>query len=187
MYTGYRSKARPRWMRIGALFSALLFTWMFLLWKPLAVMAQPPPKNTYRIAPLPPPAKPTPPPASLRQNLKPLTPDQVARLNAHRAPTAPPLTLLDEVGRLRQPGSTQQVEAWKQQLHAGAVQGEAAAKLHIWLGEWELAQNEQPEIALWHFGQASHLSRPSQVCYGLAGYDRAIALLYRGAYQQSAE
>ena len=40
--------------------------------------------------------------------------------------------------------------------------------LHFWLGEYELAHNEQPERAIWHFRQARHLLQRSDPHAGLA-------------------
>ncbi len=101
--------------------------------------------------------------------------------SAH-AELPPTLTLLDEVGQLAGSIPGGQVTAWKRQLHLANLPAAEAAKLHLWLGEYKLAQEEQPEQALWHFRQAQQLSKPSEVCYGLAAYDSAVALMYAGAY-----
>ncbi len=96
-------------------------------------------------------------------------------------------TLLDEVGRLQQPVLTAEVTSWKQELKTAHPAAERRAWLHLWLGEWELAQNEQPRQADWHFRQAQHLTNPRTRCFGLAAYDRAIAQFYEGAYGEAAD
>ena len=60
------------------------------------------------------------------------------------------------------------------------------AALHVRLGEWELAKSEDPPVAQWHFHQAQRLSSGQSQIYGLAGYDHAIAMFYRGAYGEAA-
>ncbi len=97
------------------------------------------------------------------------------------------LSLLDEVGRLNQDVSTSQVAAWKQQLHSAHLPASQAAKLHLWLGEYRLAHDQEPEQALWHFQQVQKRSHRSSYLYGLAAYDTATTLFYEGAYQQAAD
>ena len=48
-----------------------------------------------------------------------------------------------------------------------------------------LAHDEQPEQALWHFGQVQKQCPPASPLYGLARYDSAIAAYYEGAYAQA--
>ena len=98
-----------------------------------------------------------------------------------------PQTLLDEVGRLSHSVSLVEVASWKQEVKSARPAAERAAWLHLWLGEWELAQNEQPEQACWHFRMAQHLTSSRNRCYGLAAYDSAISLFYEGAYEASSD
>ena len=105
---------------------------------------------------------------------------------AHRFVKPAPLTLLDEVGRLDQPLDAGKVAEWKRQLHRPRLLSSAqTAKLHLWLGEYLLAHDEQPEAAEWHFEQAQKMSKRTQAVYGVAAYDKAIAAFYEGAYNQA--
>jgi len=117
-----------------------------------------------------------------------------AKAAAAAPPVRPPLsaqslpqTLLDEVGRLQQPVPAAQVAAWKRELKASRPAAERGAWLHLWLGEWELARNEQPRQADWHFRQAQRLTNPHDRCSGLAAYDRAIGQFYEGAYGEASD
>ncbi len=94
------------------------------------------------------------------------------------------LTLLDEVGHLEHPVLLPQVQAWNRALMAYPAPAQAAL-LHLWLGEWQLASNEQPETAQRHFHEArARLPRADRL-YGLASYDTAVALFKEGAYADS--
>jgi len=97
-----------------------------------------------------------------------------------RAPRPAPVTLLNELGRLARPVSSSELAAWKAQLHHGHLPADQAAKLHIRLGEYELAANEQPGTAIWQFGRVS--KRAPARLRGLAKYDTAVAGYYQGAY-----
>lgn len=87
-------------------------------------------------------------------------------------------TLLDEVGRLTRPVHDSEIAAWKHDLKATDAPAEYAAKLHVLLGEVELARNEQPDRARWNFREAQRLSTKDASNYGLACYDDALALFY---------
>ena len=104
--------------------------------------------------------------------------------NSARPPVrAERLTLLDEVGRLASPVAPDKVAGWKRLLHQPKkLAATDAAKLHVLVGEVTLAQDENPEQALWHFAQARKLSRAQDEAHGLAVYDSAIAHFYQGAY-----
>lgn len=128
-----------------------------------------------------------PPPASLRENLRPLTRAQVARLKAgkHALP-ANLLSLLDEVGRLNRFVSDSQFASWQQQIKALALKPAAAARLRLKLGEVELAKYQQPERAIAQFEKVQKLAGAKSQFGGLARYNAAVALFYEGAYQPSA-
>ena len=108
-----------------------------------------------------------------------------------------PETLLDEVGRPAHSLPSAQAHAWRQELKAPGLTRKRAAELHLWLGEWELAQNQQPERARLHFRQVrawAHqvAGQPGEQAwakrlYGLAAYDSAVALYYEGAYQEATD
>ena len=132
-----------------------------------------------------------PPPLPLspsRYSLKPPdVPPDVRQSQDRPQAQAAPLTLLDEVGRLRQPVPAAEVAGWKREIKTTHPAADRAAHLHIWLGEWELANNEQPVQARWHFRQARLLTKPGNTLYNLAAYDSALGLAFAGAYQEASE
>lgn len=108
--------------------------------------------------------------------------NNVAQASPHMAG----ISLLDEVGRLASPVDAAKVAEWKHLLHQPKnLASSQAARLHLWLGEYALAQDENPEQALWHFGQAQKLSNAKDAVHGLAAYDSAVATFYEGAYAQA--
>jgi hypothetical protein len=106
-----------------------------------------------------------------------------------------PQTMLDEAGEYHSGAMPVQVGLWRDELHrlvspSSIPQQDSpaairAAQLHVWLGEFALGHDEQPEEAIWHFRQAAHLCTPYNPIYGLAKYDFAITLYYRGAYEDA--
>ncbi len=116
---------------------------------------------------------------------------------APRRPAVPSESLLDEVGRSAHGLPYAQAMAWGREIKAPGLTSKRAAELHLWLGEWELAQNQQPERARRHFRQAriwAHQAagQPAEKewakrLYGLATYDSAVALYYEGAYQEATD
>ena len=98
---------------------------------------------------------------------------------------APTQTLLDEAGRPLSRIPDVQALSWRAEL-AGQPAPRRAALLHLWLGEWQLGQNQQPETARTHFRQAQHLLPYTDRLYGLAAYDSAVSLFYQGAYEEAA-
>jgi RHS repeat-associated protein len=101
-------------------------------------------------------------------------------------PTTPlTQTRLDEVGRSQSRITTAEALTWKTEL-ATHPAPKRAALLHIWLGEWQLGQNQEPATAQSHFRQAQRLLPYTDKLYGLAAYDSAIALFYEGAFTDAA-
>jgi hypothetical protein len=96
-------------------------------------------------------------------------------------------TLLNEVGKLAQTVPEGQFVNWKQTLRSPRPANGAAVWLHLRVGEYELAHNEQPERARWHFQQAQQHAQVSTPDYGLAAYDTAVALFYSGRYAEAAD
>lgn len=96
-----------------------------------------------------------------------------------------PITLLDQVGLLTRPVPAAQVASWYAEKGVGHVAPARAALLNLWMGEWELAHNQHPQVARPLFRQARILSRRSDSLYGLASYDDAIALFYEGDYAEA--
>lgn len=97
-----------------------------------------------------------------------------------------PETMLDEVGRLAQVIPAAQPRAWKREL-AAHPPAHRAALLHIHLGEWQMAANEQPGMARTHFQQAQALLPRTDALRGLAAYDDALALAYEGAFEAASQ
>lgn len=134
-----------------------------------------------------------------------------ASLVAALPPVPVSLSLLDEVGLQARPVSDAQVYAWKQEVKQPDADTKRLAWLHLWLGEYEMAHNQHPKLARWHFRAAICLDRmaaPSNLSIsvrtgaknflpfssqsgaspsGLATYDAAVALFYEGAYADAGE
>jgi RHS repeat-associated protein len=136
--------------------------------------------------------------------LSPRTPAPPQHLNAGLSQAG--LTLLDEVGRLARRVTPAEVTGWKQELyrleHAPRQSVRASerkerrngvhararkAQLHLWLGEYALAHEEDPQQALWHFRQVQRLCGRKDPLHGLAAYDSVIVRFYQGAYGEAAE
>ena len=100
--------------------------------------------------------------------------------------TVPPLptfgTLLDNGGNLGRPISQTMVRQWLHTLHDNHSTRTQAAQAQVWLGEYLLAHDEQPEQARQHFRQAQRFLPIAHPLCGLAAYDSALALYYEGAY-----
>jgi len=168
---------RPPCLRVFALSLALACAWSFA-GAGVALAAAPAPKTLKVKRPAlrmlhdsyPPPAFRAPAPA----------PTAGAPATRFASPT-----LLDEVGHLARPVDAAQVSGWKQELRSSRPASARAATLHLWLGEWELAQNEQPETALRHFHEARARLAHADRLYGLVSYDTAVALFKEGAYADS--
>ncbi|MES2462005.1 MAG: RHS repeat-associated core domain-containing protein [Armatimonadota bacterium] len=103
-----------------------------------------------------------------------------------KVPDSSNRSLLDEVGHLAESVSGTQIAAWKAELHAGKAPGLQAARLHLRLGEWELAGHEEPGAALYHFRTAAHLAPVTSPQHGLALYEIAVTHFRQGAYRQAA-
>jgi len=178
-----RSYHKPiaRWARRGALVTAALFAWSFGLSAPTQALA-------YQLS-------------AMRQGdtKKPArSPSKLSSkpwlMHIARPSTTSPLrpypasvTLLDELGRLRCAVSGKEVAAWKSESRKSSLRSQRAALVHIWLGEWELAANQEPEQAFVHFQRALHLTERKDRLHGLAAYDSAIALEFEGAYSQATD
>ncbi len=97
--------------------------------------------------------------------------------------SSPPfLSLLDIGGRLREPLSRKTVRVWQAEANAQTTSPLRRAQRWVWLGEWELAEKQEPKKALALFEKARCLSRPPEVVYGVARFDTALTLLQSGHY-----
>ena len=102
--------------------------------------------------------------------------------NTAARPTLMVSTQLNNAGQMASVLPLSQIKAWSRELTAGHPAPARAAWLHVWLGEWQLAHNQQPETAVKHFQAAQRLCKSSDPIYGLAAYDRAFAFFDEGAY-----
>jgi RHS repeat-associated protein len=179
---GSPTAPRNTLVRLACLSLSALLTWTVALAPPLQAWAQQPGHPAQKPAPIPP--KPHDDPAWHTINY------HAVPVSDHpQAPNVRPktLTLLDEVGRLERPVTTAQAQAWRQELNHRPLANARAAKLHLWLGEYLLAHDQEPEQAIAQFDKAAQLGRPSDHEYNLPAYDIATALYYEGAYQESAD
>jgi hypothetical protein len=101
------------------------------------------------------------------------------------APKSSAETLLNEVGELSAPLPAGQAEGWKQELKQGKAIADRTALLHLWIGEWELAERDEPVKAGWHFRRAMQLAGVKQPVHGLAAYNAAMGLFYEGRYEKA--
>ena len=105
-------------------------------------------------------------------------------------PTTQRASLINEVGHLLRPVTPIEANAWKVDLHLGRKGVVDSAQEMLWLGEYQLAHDQQPESAIDHFNDVCRLasslpaassSRAADLA-GHAKYDSALALFYSGAY-----
>ena len=96
------------------------------------------------------------------------------------------VSLLTDVCKLAREVPPAEVARWKRLLqHPAHLSAGRAARLHLWLGEIEIARNREPERAIEQFRQAMRLARRTDPVYGCAAYDRAFTLYMHGAYALS--
>ena len=186
--TLFSRSATPRWLRTACATTAMSFTWTFILSTPIIALAQGPAKQTKpsAIKPLAPwkPGKRIPPPASLKQNLTPLTNAQALKLNSRHSISSS-VSLFDNAGHLAKSIAPAQLSQWKSALKT-ARSSEEKARLHLWLGEAALSQ-DSTEPAKAEFAQAMRLVKHSNPIYGVAKLDTAHALYINGRYQETAD
>jgi hypothetical protein len=193
----YMSSFRRTRIRRGiAWVNAIAFTSSFVLTSPLQGLAQSGPARRAVSAPRPAHmAKVLPPPKSLRENLRPLTAEQIRYRTAHPAPAHVIPTVLDEAGRLARNVPETEAAQWRASLHQPGATSYAASVTNIRLGEYQLAHDENPEGALWHFRAASSLAVSAlhrqgprvewQTVKSLAAYDTALTHLLQGRYAEA--
>lgn len=168
--------------------TTFLFSWTTLAALPVIALAQA--KQTHRTAHRETELKPIPLPQPPVHLTVPTFPHQALDLAKPSASIPMPpssWSLLDEVGRLPKPLAPEQIAQWKSTVHNRNQHSTETARAHIRLGEWELAANQEPDRAIWHFRQAQKLALRSASEFGLATYDTALALYYAGAYSPAAE
>jgi RHS repeat-associated protein len=92
------------------------------------------------------------------------------------------LSLLNVDGQFAHEPALYEVDAWKRELHQGTSVSSRRAWLHIWVGEYELARNENPAQARWHFNRAKGLVPRNHDAYGLAAFDAALSIQFQADY-----
>ncbi|MGI8922788.1 MAG: RHS repeat-associated core domain-containing protein [Fimbriimonadales bacterium] len=93
-------------------------------------------------------------------------------------------TLLDEVGKIHDHPDARNRSKWRSEL-LSQPGSDRSALLQIWLGELDLAVDEEPLKAIERFREAAKLAGDNFELKGLAAYDTAIALFYAGEYGNS--
>jgi hypothetical protein len=102
-------------------------------------------------------------------------------------PPLGPRSLLDEVGRLGEPVPDSDAAGWRSDLSRRQSESPLVDQEHIWLGEYLLAHDEQPELAEAQFQNVISARSGSASARGLAQFDSAMAEFYRGAYRDAAD
>jgi len=112
-----------------------------------------------------------------------------AATHKYRVPAASSTTILDEVGKLAVHVSNSLLSDWRSQTSpsARAASPSKAAEAYVHIGEWELAAEHNPKLALKQFHLARELADNKSATYGLAAYDTAVAHFYEGAYSESVD
>lgn len=124
--------------------------------------------------------------AEVRQDDVPFTPPGPAGVPYEKLL---PGSLLDEAGHLRSAVLPKEFEAWKAELKKRSLEKKdpaRAALLRLWVGEYELAVNEEPVKAREQFKKAQSLADRKDRLYGWARYAEAIALFYDSRYDEAA-
>src|SRR5688500_6894164 len=104
------------------------------------------------------------------------------------APAAEAGTLLDEVGRLSRRVEASEASNWKRELQGKRLKLERLARLHLWLGEYKLAHEQDPAGAYWHFRTINRMPGKSPELARLKGravLDIAIGRFKQGAYEEA--
>ena len=165
----------PRRVRYVAGLCALCFTGTFVLALPARVLSDEAALNRIQLAK--PPAQPVhfpiptrrfiPPPKSLRENLRPLTPQEAHKLQSavRTRSVSHNISLLNNIGRLQAGLSQDRIAQWQSRLRPNAnpqLTALQAARLQLAFGEARLAKDEEPLDAIAHFKAAIHFARAVQ-------------------------
>ncbi len=97
----------------------------------------------------------------------------------------PKLTMLDEVGRIPSGMSPAHRRSWVDQIHTGVSGAAGRARLHVLIGEYDMAVRHEPAAAAERFAMASRIAPAASREYGLARYDLALATFYEGSYREA--
>ena len=96
-------------------------------------------------------------------------------------------TLMTDVALFKRPVSATQVQGWKIDAASILSTPHRKAWCHVWLGEYALVKNQDPEEAIDEFQSAARVQGASANTLGLAAYDTSLALYYEGAYGEAAK
>ena len=96
-------------------------------------------------------------------------------------------SLLDVGGQFSRKIFIGEMLGWKRELHTATVSLNRQARLHVWLGEYALTQDENPWQARWHFRKAQSLVSRGNAAYGLAAQDTALSFLRQSDFPRAAD
>jgi len=178
----------PRWMRVSSQLMSGIFAWNVLVTVPLqahALESQTHPsvslKKSLRIVST---IKPTHLPNRLSLPADCLIPLPVMASSAKQARLTS-LSLLNDTGRMARAVSTSQVSTWRTELAANTLSRRGIALRHLWIGEWQMAHEENLIGAQSHFDTAAHMTAVKDKVHGLAVYDTAVDLMLAGCYEKA--
>ena len=104
------------------------------------------------------------------------------------------VSVIDEIGRLSRPIADSYPTTWRQQLEKApaeskwtASQRDYYAQRHLWLGQYELAVQKHPQLAIREFRTAYHMTDARDEIDGTALYDEALSVYYEHNFVQSVE
>jgi len=178
----------PRWLRVSSQLMSGIFAWNVLLAVPLQAHAQD--VQTQKSAPVKPYAgikstiKPSHLPNRLSLPADCLVPLPVTASSAKQARPAS-LSLLNDTGHMARPVSASQVSTWRSELAANTLSRRGIALRQLWIGEWQMAHDENLIGAQAHFDTAAHLTAVKDKVHGLAVYDTAVNLMLGGRYEKA--
>jgi len=178
----------PRWMRVSSQLMSGIFAWNVLLAVPLQAHAQD--VQTQKSAPVKPYAgikstiKPTHLPNRLSLPADCLVPLPVTASSAKQVRLAS-LSLLNDTGNMARPVSVAQISTWRTELAANTLSRRGIALRHLWIGEWQMAHDENLIGAQSHFDTAAHLTAVKDKVRGLAVYDTAVDMMLAGRYEKA--
>ena len=93
-------------------------------------------------------------------------------------------TLLDDRGQMAAHVAYGDYAGWKEQAHRLSSSDARFAPLHVSLGEYEMAQNENPSLGLWHFAVAKRTAQTRDTL-ALAEWDTGMTCVRRGAFRKA--
>ncbi len=178
----------PRWLRVSSQLMSGIFAWNVLLAVPLQSHAQGAQASN---------SAPVKPYAGIKSSIKlshipnrlSLPADCLVPLpiNASSAKQARPasLSLLNDIGGMARPVSSAQISTWRTELAAKKLSRRGIALRHLWIGEWQMAHDQNLIGAQSHFDTAVNLTNTKDKEHGLATYDTAVNQMLGGRYEKA--